>query len=278
MSHEVVVIQSRNRSMALGSCPSSNFTISLPHKYAKVVQIQLLSVEIPFTFFNINSTNGTSGSITFVGSVNGTTTAEIFTLPDGNYSIDDFVSALFTFLQVFTTASVPYVSNVDYDSSNRIFIQSVLPIYIYNTPNSGSLASIAGINPTLNGLPASATTPASPTLAACNITSVLANGIYTHYFDYPANFNIVNNIIMKLGNIPSNVFISSATQGTFRIQNTSSFGNLIELNTATNVGNVYNFTSPTAIDHLDVSLLDLQGNLLNLNNSEFSFSLGFTFS
>ena len=98
--HDVIVVQSKDRSLALAAYPSSNFKVTLPVKYNKVVQIQLLSAEIPYTFYTISSLY--KKGICFVGPVLGTQTAFDFTLPDGNFGIDDFTDYLFTFLQVFT--------------------------------------------------------------------------------------------------------------------------------------------------------------------------------
>ena len=64
-NHDVVVIQSKDRSLALGAYPSSNFKIVLPVKYNKVLQLQLLSAELPYTFYNV--TGSYTSGITFVG-------------------------------------------------------------------------------------------------------------------------------------------------------------------------------------------------------------------
>ena len=280
--HDVVIIQSKDRSLALGAYPSSNFKVALPVKYNKVVQLQLLSVELPYTFYNITGLN--KKGITFVGSVLGTTTAFDFTLADGNYSVDDFCDTLLAFLQQFTYSkngvTTPYVTSVDYTSSNVIYINSLFPLYSYNTPYGGTfgnLASIVGLNTALTGLPGSAYNPANPNMALVNANNNSnSDGSYTHMFTSPCNFNINNEVILKIGNVAANVYTSSKSQGTFRIQVNTSYGNNILLNVSSNVGNIINMNNIT-LEYLDVSLLSCDGTLISLNNCEFQFSLGITY-
>lgn len=279
INHDVIILQSKDRSLALGAYPSSNFKIQLPVKYSKVLQIQLLGVELPFTFYNV--ANSYLTGITFVGPILGTATAENFTLASGNYSIDDLCDALFAFLQVFTYSNsgvtTPYVTSVDYDHNNIIHINSKYALYSYNTGN-GNLALIAGLNPALTGLPASSSTPASPTMGTTNTNNVLnADSTYTHYLNVPANLNLCTEVLLKFGNIASNVYTSSNTQATFRIQVDSPYGSMIYVNTATNVGNVINTPNGLALSYLDVSLIDGDNNLINLNNAEWTFSIGISY-
>ena len=277
--HDVIVIQSKDRNLALGGYPSSNFKIQLPVKYAKVVQLQLLSVELPHTFYNI--TGAYTTGITFVGPIMGVTSARNFTLTTGNYSIDDFCDSLLAFLKVFTYSLVgvttPYVTSVDYNKNNIINIITQFPLYSYNTSSTGKLALISGLNPDLTGLPASATTPEAPTSATTNTNNLLnADSTYSHYFNYPCNFNLDSEILLKFGNISANCYSSSKTQSTFHIQVNTPFGNTIFVNTASNTGNSYN-TNNIALEFLDVTLTSLDNEVIDLNGHEWVFSIGITY-
>ena len=189
---------------------------------------------------------------------------------------------MLSFLQAFTYDvsgnATPYVTSVDYDHNNIIHVITKYALYSYNTSTTGKLALIAGLNPDLTGLPASATTPATPTLATSNTNNLLrSDSNYDHYFNLPANFNIHNKILLKLGNIPSNVYSTSRTQANFHIQVNSNFGNVIYLNTASNVGNVWNIPNGVTLEYLDVTLVDNDNNVIDLHNAEFCFSLGVTY-
>ena len=130
----------------------------------------------------------------------------------------------------------------------------------------------------ITGLPDSATTPSAPTLATSNTNNLLkADSTYDHYFNLTANFNIHNKILLKLGNIPSNVYSTSRTQANFHIQVNSNFGNVIYLNTASNVGNVLNIPNGVTLEYLDVTLVDNDNNVIDLHNAEFSFTIGVTY-
>ena len=125
-------------------------------------------------------------------------------------------------------------------------------------------------------MPGSAFNLANPTMSLVNTSNVLSNGYYTHSLSYPANFNINKSIILKIGNISADVFTTSQAQGSFRIQANTTFGNTIFVNTASNVGNVIN-TSNITLEYLDISLVDLDNNLINLNNADWTFSLGISY-
>ena len=62
------------------SSSSTNYNVTLPTNFNDVLQIQLLSIEVPQTYYNISKQYGNNF---FTVVVNGT--AEVINIPDGNY-------------------------------------------------------------------------------------------------------------------------------------------------------------------------------------------------
>ena len=281
-NNDVVILRSVDRVGVLSdsSKASTNFKITLPKNYSQVVQLSLLSAEIPNSFYQCYNSNGFLDGLVFVGLNNSVATSSIFYLPSGNYLIDDLCSLLLVFLQAnFINSGIPLVSTVDYDTTtNKIFWVSSSRMCVYN--NNSQLAQIFGIDPTMTGLPFTgglAITPNSYTsVGSTSVNHFVINtdGSYTNYFMYPANPYQRPLILLKINEIGPNVFSTSSIQGHFRIQvKQNNYNSLIMVDTATNVSNVIDL-QPTTFQSLSISLIALDGSIVDLNNNDWQFTLG----
>lgn len=92
-----VIVNSRNRN--IGSASASNFTYNLNSSVERVQKVSVLSVQIPFTYYVINSNRNTI----YINVAGGDVHASI---PNGNYTSSTFASAIKTALD--TLAGNPY--------------------------------------------------------------------------------------------------------------------------------------------------------------------------
>ena len=103
------------------------------------------------------------------------------------------------------------------------------------------------------------------------LPSAFLNALITNTFNNQPVLHPINEIIIKFGNLRPNVYTSSSIQASFRIQVKPDNNNIINIDTASNISNIINMP-PTTLEYLDVSLLDLNNNLIQLL-ANWSFTL-----
>ena len=238
MNFNYLIISSKARSSAF---PNSNsFSISLPQPVL-FDEVQLISAQVPYTYYNVNSSD------TLVVEWNSVKTA--INIAGGNYSLTQLASALQT--QIQSTIN----SNITVTFSVQQFT------FVFNfanaSPNQGSLilskstqslCRILGFPGTVDTIPQSIL-----------ISTTASQSMDQQY------------LYINLDPVPQTNLQTTVTSITsFYVPITVNSGDLISyIPTTDNQQRIY--CSKTYYQNFNVSLRDMFGNLLNLNNVDWSF-------
>ena len=243
-SHDVVFIRSIDR----GFGTAQSHTINLPSAYKNIYSFQLLSAEIPCTFYSIPSSYASGVSFT-----NGTTTTA-FSLTPGNYTIAQIQPILLAWLQSnFASAGVTAV--------NFSSITGLLSVAF----TTGSLSVISTSAGNLGVVLGASGTTAS------------ASQVLT--FPNVANVQPITSIFINVTNLVSNVFSTAGFNALFRVQVGVQPGGIICVNNSTNVYNTATLSTPLAnLSQLSVQLVDQNNNAVSMNGGEWQWSLGITYT
>ena len=263
------------------SCPSTNFHFDLPIRFTSIVSMQLSAFEMPVTYFNIfkQHTNAQSSNNFFAITIKDVT--QIVTIPNGNYSSQDMVIYLNTFMSNLQGDfnKICFTMNITSDFSTGTG-QMVVGIYAphepfpftlnfqtdihgnpdFNTPLPLKLGWILGFR---NGVYTNNTTYVSEGIV--DLTG--PRYLYLAIDDYNNNVNnqfyaAFNNSIMNK-NILARITIQAKSFDIF------TENNFLLVTTPRQ------YFGPVDIQKLHVQLLDEYGRIIFLNNMDFSFCLTF---
>lgn len=232
-----VIIDSAKRNIT--SISSTNMTINLNRAVDRVKKIQLVSMQVPFTYYAINSTNNKIKLDIFGASV---------AVVPGNYNSTTFPVALKTALDT-GGAGAPFT--VTYSSlTHKLTISSAAAFVVQTTGVADNIASILGF-----------------TVDNVASTSVTADGILNIH---GSNFLVLkSNVLTQYASNPCAT--DAKTDGRTILHTVSTTGNpsdiiidmpifsIIELN-----------TKRTFQNNIDFILEDSNGNVLDLNGGEWS--------
>ena len=247
MSHDIVFIRSQDR---VGGV-SNAFTVNLPAGYKVVSSMQLLSAEIPCSFYAISATYSTG-----VNFSNGTLT-KVCSISSGNYAISDLQAALLSWLQ--SNFSSSGITAVTYSSvSGKITITFTTGTLSVVNNTSGSLARVLGtdaLGATTSSIGTTLTFP-----GVCNL--------------FPQQ-----NLFINITNLQPNVLTTANFNSFFRCQITAPPGGIVFYNAASSVYNTVNFLTPlTNVSQLLITLTYSDGSAVLMNNQDWSLSIGFTYN
>ena len=235
----------RSQDRILGS--SSSFKVQLPNAYKSITAVSLVSAELPYSTYNIDSIYTTGVTFTY------NATSLSLVIPAGFYTIADIVAWLLATLQ--SSLSAALVTAVTYSTvSGRITIAySGTSAFSVASNGTGMLGRIIGCDPL--GL---TTYGGSGTLVLPCLASLVT----------------VNTIFMRVGELPSLMVSSNGQHATFRIQMGSAPGSVVMHNAASSVynNNAYSSAVPT-ISALTVALFSQDGQPIDLHSVEWSFTL-----
>jgi hypothetical protein len=273
----------------------SNFQIDLPMKFNNVVSMQLASMELPTSFYNIDHALG-NNFFALIDPIHNIT--QMIIVPDGNYTYADLINEVNTLIQGTSMTRVdPTGATVTVSFKDVVF---TLDIYL----QSGSGRVIVGL--------AKCNSYTIPDLNACNfilsfqtdregkpdmITPLplkfgwmlgFRNGVYTN------NISYVSEGLIDLS-APRYVFLSiddhnnSVSDGFISVYSSSILNKNILARVSVR-GNVFNYMAqnnlstttypreyfgPVNIQRMNIQLLDEYGRILNLHNMDYSFCLTF---
>ncbi len=220
-----------------------------PFNEKNVIEIKILSLELPDTIYYITSTRG-NNSITIDGDVK--------TISDGSYTQNELATALSGLV-----ANLTFTYN---NSTKKMTIFNVTGAdVIITTTSSGtdypSLGSLIGFTTSPITVPS-----AAPSSYTCpNVVSeTYQNYLFLRINDFGNIINRNRRYVSKiiLDNINS---VSSEKSGGINI---NILANQFKL-----VSNIVKFDQPTNIQNLSISLEDEYGNTINLNGINWSFTL-----
>ena len=275
---------------------ATNCSILLPMEFKNVVNMQLMSIEIPNTFYTISEQYNNNYFNIVAGNEK-----IIYTIPDGIYTNTDLVDFLNNYAanNGITSTNSPLLYNMSFtiNINNDLSTTGTLG-------ESGSGQFIIGINPNINN-----TNPPfnfivnfmenidgnpdfnTPINLKFGWLLGFRSGVYSGNSVYISE-GIIDLYGPKYGflsiddynNNVNNGFYSAFTQSilnknilsriTFPNQNSKTF-NIINHNNMNLITYPRQYFGPVDIHKLNIQLLDEYGRILNLNNMDFSFCLSF---
>ena len=253
---------------------STDFHVSLPVRIKGVTRMKLCSLELPFTIYNISASQGNNYFY-----IQKNTAPYKVTLPDGNYTTEMLQSELNARLEAAVAATFEAIID---KRTKRVVISLVTP----------------GLTDTLslifNSTASSATTLDSTT----NLQSKLGWMLGFRFGQYESNTSYVSEAPYILKS-PRYIFLriddynNTANDSIMAAFNSSISTNniLAKISNAEHIeDNIFmmtledkfvsgckerTYSGPVDIEKLRIQLIDEFGRIVNLNGSDFSFSLEF---
>jgi len=274
---------------------SSDFVVQLPTKFNKVVSMQLASFEIPISFYGISAAYGNNHFylqveyVSFTDNVTILTDEITVTVPDGNYSAGDLLNTINNILSPKDECNVllqpnsifnyvVFVLNINecgsgngkvtvkpcgkYASSIKWILVDFIKNMNTNCNNNGTILKQIGWNlgfiyPTYSG----STTYTGEAIMEASSTRYLYLGIE----DFNNQSNDLFISVMKDSFMSKDILARISLSGT-------NFSILME-NNMNIVTQPRMYFGPVDIQKIRVRLYDEYGNILQMNNSNYSFCL-----
>jgi hypothetical protein len=272
-------IDTRFRDNYYGSSPS-NFNLILPMQFTKVVSMQLNSIELPLTFFNISKQLGCNFfTIHIFNSSGSNLESNVISIPDGNYDQTGIVSIINQQLTDLGGFYAGILFGINY------------------TGNNGSGQMIALINHTYSGTPFNFSLDfQADRYGNCDNSTPLPlkfgwilgfrNGVYENNSNYVSesivDLNTIKYVYLVVddyNNSVNNGFYSAFNSSILnknilaRISLQSPAFNVLSENNLHLVTQPREYFGPVTVQNLTIQLLDPYGRVLDLNNNDYSFCL-----
>ena len=263
------------------SSPSTDFHFSLPINFDNVLQMQLTSLELPTTYYNVSKQYGNNFFSITVTTASGTSTS-VVTIPDGNYTYEGIVNII----------------NTQLSNLGAPFDQVVFLLNINN--NSGSGQMMVGINSSPPPPPITITSlslnfqadrfgiddRSTPLPLKFGWMLGFRNGIYENNLNYVSEgvvdvtgpryiYLVVDDHNNNVNNGFYSAFNSSLLNNNIlaRISLQSRFFDVQITNNLNIVTNPREYFGPVNIQNINIQLLDEYGRVLDINNMDYSFCL-----
>ena len=263
------------------SSPSTDFHFSLPINFDNVLQMQLTSLELPTTYYNVSKQYGNNFFSITVTTASGTSTS-VVTIPDGNYTYEGIVNII----------------NTQLSNLGAPFDQVVFLLNINN--NSGSGQMMVGINSSPPPPPITITSlsmnfqadrfgiddRSTPLPLKFGWMLGFRNGIYENNLNYVSEgvvdvtgpryiYLVVDDHNNNVNNGFYSAFNSSLLNNNIlaRISLQSKFFDVQISNNLGIVTNPREYFGPVNIQNINIQLLDEYGRVLDINNMDYSFCL-----
>jgi hypothetical protein len=261
------------------SSPSTNFNFALPIDFDNVLQMQLTSLELPTTYYNVSKQYGNNFFSITVTTSSGTSTS-VVTIPDGNYNYDGIVNIINTQL---TNLGAPFneivfLLNINNNSGSGQMMVGIKPPPNITTITSLSLnfqADRFGIDDRSTPLP-----------LKFGWTLGFRNGIYENNLNYVSEgivdvtgpryiYLVVDDHNNNVNNGFYSAFNSSLLNNNIlaRISLQSRFFDVQITNNLNIVTTPREYFGPVNIKNINIQLLDEYGRVLDINNMDYSFCL-----
>lgn len=250
-TNQVIVINSFDRDMSVYP-DSTYFRIYLNAVKESVKTIRLGDCIIRNSQYNFDSY--TIGGRTLTNNVltwyEGATQVSA-TIPPGNYSITTLLPAISSVMTAATTVANVYTATLDALSGKMVFAAtgSAWGFDFRAVHTNSAYYQIGGAYNTL--MPQSL------------LQTVLARPIDLSGSPY---------VMIKIGNVQSNVFNTSNDSAAFMVPFNTQSENVVYYEPSNSKQTVYDLVTP-GLTYLDVALVDDYANPINLNNSEWCFSV-----
>jgi hypothetical protein len=251
---------------------STNFNITLPTQFNDVLTMQLDSIELPLTFYNISKQYGNN-----FFTIDASGSSEVISIPDGNYTFDGILTILnnsMTTLGGLFSNILFTIDNTNSNGSGRMIVglKSGSPLFNFtlnfqankfgiedrNTPLPLKLGWIFGFR---NGIYVNNSVYISEGLVDLNTFRYLYLVIDDHNNNVSNNYfsAFTNSVLNK--NILARISLQADTY-TVLLQN--------NLNIITSPRRYF---GPVNIQNMNIQILDEYGRIVDLNNMDLSFCL-----
>jgi hypothetical protein len=267
---------------------SSNFNISLPTNFNDVIELQLTTIELPFSYYAISKQYGNNYFSITVNPVAGTTETIVISIPDGNYDQFAVTDAINTAI---STAGAPFnliAFNVDLAvgiaaktlvGSNQMLVAPIAAGTVesielnfqdnqnlepdYNTPLPSKLGWMLGFR---NGIYTGNVNYVSEGLVDISGPKYIFLVLDDYNNNVQKNFYSALNSSVLNNNILAQFPIVYAYPYTLYIENSIT----------SNSAPPRSYFGPVNINNLTIQLMDEYGRIINLNNMDFSMGVTLT--
>ena len=263
---------------------STDFLVQLPTKFNKVVSMELSSIELPLSYFGISQYNDNNYfyvklylidrnlSLTDVVEID-----NIFRIPDGNYTIFELVELIRTMFKrepnVFSTIDIKLDINCNDKGSHKVTMVST------STPQYDIKEFVLDFSKNKFGEPTNPTDVFNRIGWTLGFKKHIYKGDTIYFADtiieptYRYLYLAINDFNNNSNNVFVSVFENSVLQPDILAR--------ISLNGTHNITeNNYNIISeprkyfgPVDLQRFKIQLLDEKGNIIPMNNLNFSFCL-----
>ena len=254
---------------------STNYHYDLPLIIKNVVSMQLVSMDFPCAFYNVNSNFNNNYFTLIIDSE-----TFVVTIPDGNYGPGDFIN---------------YINNILSTAPNK-FKFIIFSIDISNTA-SGTGKMIVGINSSYIGTifdfsidfvkdPNGFENKSIPLPLKIGWMMGFRNGVYTNNSTYISegivdmlNHRYLYLVVNDYNNNVNDGFYASFTDSILnknilaRISIPANGFNIVSQNNLALITYPRQYFGPVNIQKLQIQLLDEYGRIINLNNMDYSICL-----
>jgi hypothetical protein len=254
------------------SSPSTNFNFALPIDFDNVLQMQLTSLELPTTYYNVSKQYGNN-----FFSITANTSTSVVNIPDGNYTYDGIVNIINTQL---TNLGAP-------------FNEVVFLLNINNNSGSGQMMVGTSAGSTITSLSLNFQADrfgiddrSTPLPLKFGWTIGFRNGIYENNLNYVSEgvvdvtgpryiYLVVDDHNNNVNNGFYSAFNSSLLNNNIlaRISLQSRFFDVQISNNLNIVTTPREYFGPVNIKNINIQLLDEYGRVLDINNMDYSFCL-----
>lgn len=260
------------------STQSTNFHFDLPIKFTSIITMQLMSIEIPMSFFTISKQLGNNF---FKINIETTNETSVIIIPDGNYSSISIVEFLNNYMTTLGGSFAKLIFDINITNNTTGTGQMIVGILSPNNVFNFSL----DFQSSINGIPDFST----PLPLKLGWIFGFRNSVYINNSTYISEGLVDLNgsrylylVIDDHNNSVNNSFYSAFTSsilnknilGRISTQNVEKF-TIFTQNNLEIVTNPRNYFGPVDIQKLNIQLLDEYGRIINLNNMDFSFCLTF---
>lgn len=254
------------------SSPSTNFNFALPMNFDNVLQMQLTSLELPTTYYNVSKQYGNN-----FFSITANTSTSVVTIPDGNYTFDGIVNVINTQLTNLggLFADVVFLLNINNNSGSGQMMVGISAGSIITSLSLNFQADRFGIDDRSTPLP-----------LKFGWMLGFRNGIYENNLNYVSEgvldvtgpryiYLVVDDHNNNVNNGFYSAFNSSLLNNNIlaRISLQSRFFDVQVSNNLNIVTNPREYFGPVNIQNINIQLLDEYGRVLDINNMDYSFCL-----
>jgi hypothetical protein len=284
ITSKVLNIDTKFRDNYFGT-KSSDFTLVLPERINKVVSMELSSIELPAGFYSISSSYGNNYLWL---DVSGATTDKSTSIivPDGNYTASSLISTINTLLAAFNTTpivdlSLNVITNTNattptfFSGSNKVTLNGGTGNIVtldFTRDISGNPSNITPISTKLGWvLGFKKTIYTGNTIVADSILDPFPlKYIYLSVNDF--NNSINNNFVSVLNKSAFNANVLAKITLNSSFFNSSSYNFFSETDYNV-ISQPRKYFGPVDFQRLQIRIYDDHGRILNMNNSDYSFSV-----